>query len=164
MTFLSELFGSAASPGAEAAKASAGIVGAIADVAARWLPGERDRQEFQLEVARLIDQRDARIDASVDARIGAQASIITAELAQGDAYTKRARPTIIYYGLAITAWNYSLVPVIAKLAHIDLPPLDLPDVFWQVWGGVAGLYVLGRTAEKSGGFVDAVKNLSGAKK
>lgn len=140
---------------------AAAIVHEIAAAAGTFITTDKDRDDFRLKVAALIDARDARADAQAAAQLEAQRAVIVAELQQGDAYTKRARPTVIYAGLAVIAWNYSLVPVLAWLAGAAAPVLSLPDLFWQVWGGVAGLYTLARTSEKAGTFADALGNLIG---
>jgi hypothetical protein len=100
-------------------------------------------------------------------RDDAKSRIIVAELSQGDNYTKRARPTVVYGGLLMIAINYVLFPFLARLAAASylfsgaagqvpqslinlLSPLDLPGEFWAAWGGVVGTWVLGRSLEKRG--------------
>lgn len=80
--------------------------------------------------------------------INSQKEVIIAELNQGDLYTKRARPTIIYAGLAIVAANHILFPWIAFFFDYVIPAINLPSEFWLAWGGVTGVYAWGRTIEK----------------
>ena len=119
--------------------------------------GEDERARAVLEIETMIEERDkSLIDASRD--------IMVAELRQGDTYTKRARPTIVYVGLGAILFNHVLIPFINRVIEwvmifrtenlpetfSRLTPLDLPSEFWYVWAGVCSVYSLGRTAEKKG--------------
>lgn len=117
---------------------------------------EKERSVAVLELQRMIEARD-------DTLIKAQRDVIVAELEQGDKFTKRARPTIVYAGLGAVVFNYVLVPFVNRIAEWitlargagleafgGLSPLDLPADFWYVWGGVCAVYAIGRTAEKRG--------------
>lgn len=136
-------------------------VKAIADAAHEFITTDKDREDFQLKVQQIIAARDSQIQAAELAELQARRDIIVAELQQGDAYTKRARPTIIYAGLAMMAWDYVLIPTLAWAAGAHLPQLGLPDFFWQAWGGVCGAYVLTRGAEKAGGFGPLLRGAAG---
>jgi len=70
--------------------------------------------------------------------------ILVAELQQGDAYTKRARPTIVYTGLAIAVFN-AVVPLFGVSETVNAPV-----EFWYGWAAVVSIYSIGRTREKSG--------------
>jgi len=82
--------------------------------------------------------------------INAKKEVMLAELQQDDLYTKRARPTVIYAGLAILFVNYVLLPWIVYFSHgaMNIPKIVMPDAFWYAWGGVAGVYSFQRTREK----------------
>lgn len=126
-----------------------GIMGKVNDFAA----GHLGKKELALTVEKLIHERDlANLAASVS-EIQAKERIMVAELQQGDPFTKRARPSIIYTGL--------VAAVIDGIAAIDF---TMPPDFWYVWGGVCGVYVLGRTAEKKGVGGKVVDLLTGRKK
>jgi hypothetical protein len=71
---------------------------------------------------------------------------IRAEQQSQDKYTERARPTVIWMGCALIAWNYGIVPVIGFRWH--LAPTMLPDAFWWTWGTVVTGYVFSRGVEK----------------
>ena len=97
-------------------------------------------------------------------------SVTVAELKQGDKFTKRARPSVVYGGLLFVLINYILFPLIARIsliicgwgaeseaavaqctAYIDTSPLaDLPAEFWYAWGGITGTWSVGRSAERIG--------------
>ena len=125
----------------------------------RILPKKLDpseRAEAVLKIQELIEKRD-------DGLISAQRDVIVAELAQGDNFTKRARPTIVYVGLFAVTFNHVFVPFVNRVMEWiilmkgellegfqGLTPVDLPAEFWYVWAGVCSVYAVGRTAEKKG--------------
>ena len=127
--------------------------------AAKWIgdkifPPEMDpadRAAKEQVIAEMMAERDK-----------AKASIIVAEMAQSDNYTKRARPTVVYAGLAMIAINHVIFPIVgrgvalwgdvAQLAQITplIEPVVLPTAFWTAWGGIVSTWVLGRSIEKKG--------------
>jgi len=117
---------------------------------------EEERSAAELAMTELIAKRD-------DAMVTAKRDIMVAELAQGDTFTKRARPMIVYFGLAAVGFNHVLVPFINRVMewivvfrHMDmaamnqLAPMSLPTEFWWAWTGVVGVYAVGRSMEKRG--------------
>ena len=132
-------------------------LGSVADfakgIADRFFPPkmtEEERAEKQKELTQTLMTRDAQRDQAVK-------GIITAEMRQGDNYTKRARPTLVYSGLIFIALNHVVFPILAQSAliikgsPIALPVLSLPAEFWWAWTGVCGAWILGRSYEKGGG-------------
>ena len=75
--------------------------------------------------------------AEATQEIMSKEKILVAELAQGDSYTKRARPTLVYSGL-----------VAMLVEGIEAIPFTAPEQFWPIWGGVCGVWIIGRSAEK----------------
>lgn len=71
------------------------------------LSGE-EKQRFKLELESLLQKRDSEIEETMRAELQAKERILVAELTQGDSYTKRARPTVVYAGLAFIFLNYCL--------------------------------------------------------
>jgi len=130
---------------------------------------EKERAAKVLEIAQMIESRD-------DTLIKAQRDVIVAELEQGDAFTKRARPWIVYAGLIMIAVNHVLIPFVNRIVEwvalgrdvdpaifAQLSPVDLPAEFWTAWAGVVGIYAIGRTAEKRGARNDIIKWITGNK-
>ena len=126
----------------------------VTGVLDRFFPKDMDAEtkqrlanELTLNLANLAAQREQ-----------AQKEIIVAELNQSDNYTKRARPTIVYMGLAFIAMVYVIFPMFqwgwifytGKQLPLGLPSLTLPPEFWWAWAGVCGIYSIGRTMEKNG--------------
>ena len=142
-------------------------VGSVADFAKTvvetirgYFPNEKDKAEVQLKIQELAQQEFSKM-------LETQKAIIVAELNQGDNYTKRARPTIIYAGLGMMvltvllkfgAW---LGLTLAGRPLSQLPNINLPTEFWWAWSGVCGVYVFGRSAEKRGAANKIIKMITG---
>ncbi|MFH2100436.1 MAG: holin family protein [Pseudomonadota bacterium] len=132
-------------------------IGSVADLASGILDkvwpdkmSGAERAEAELAVQRLIQDRENRV-------VDAKAAIMVAEINQSDNYTKRARPSIVYMGLAFIGLVHVLLPMIAWIVLIstgkpltDMPSVALPGEFWAAWGGVCSVWVIGRTLEKKG--------------
>ncbi|MBN2060716.1 MAG: holin family protein [Deltaproteobacteria bacterium] len=104
---------------------------------------DAEKAQAQVQLQELLQQRENNL-------IEAQRSIIVSEMSQGDSFTKRARPTIVYAGLAFIFLVHVAFPIIAYINGQDLPQLSLPDQFWWAWTGVCGVWIIGRSAEKKG--------------
>lgn len=102
-------------------------------------------------MAELVFKRDAENEASARTVIQSKERILIAELEQGDNYTKRARPTVVYGGLVIIFWTYCVLPTIAFFTGTEVPVPTLPIEFWGTWGGLVGTWIIGRSAEKRAG-------------
>jgi hypothetical protein len=126
------------------------VVGKVGDVVDRFHLSGEEKQRFKLEMEALLQKRDSEVEQTLRSELQAKERILVAELQQGDAYTKRARPTVVYAGLAFTLFNYTIVPVISKMNGIDIAPLELPPEFWYGWSGIVATWSVGRTMEKRG--------------
>lgn len=131
-------------------------LGSVADFAKglidKFVPdkmSEAEKAQVQVQVQDMLQKRD-------DNLLSAQRDIIIAEMNQGDNFTKRARPSIVYVGLMAICLVHVLFPILVwtllaiKGAKIELPEINLPDQFWWAWSGVCGIWVIGRSAEKRG--------------
>lgn len=77
-------------------------------------------------------------------------SLLVTKIQQGDGYTKRARPTVVYAGLTFIFYNYCLVPTLQMLTGKVIAPFELPTEFWVGWTTIVGTWSIGRTIEKCG--------------
>ncbi len=154
MNFLTTLLGGGAS----------GIINSITNVVDELTLSKEEKQEFKLKMQDKMMEMDRLAQEGFNKEIEARADIIKAEMAQGDKYTKRARPTIVYAGLLMIFIDYVVIPLIAhfngsidSLYHGDTYFLALPSEFWWAWTTVVGVYGVGRTAEKFG-YVNKITN------
>ena len=77
-------------------------------------PPEADPNK-KLEVAAALEEALQKRDSSI---ISAQKEIIVAEMNQGDNFTKRARPSVVYMGLVFIALVHVLFPIAIKLITV----------------------------------------------
>ena len=80
--------------------------------------------------------------------IDAKTKIILSDNASDSKYTKNARPSIIYSGLALMIMNYCILPALSHFFGYQEVNFNLPGEFWIAWGGVVGAYSFGRSKEK----------------
>ena len=104
---------------------------------------DEEKATAQIELQRMLQERETTL-------IEAQKSIIVSEMSQGDAFTKRARPMIVYCGLLFIFLVHVLFPIVTYVTKESLPALNLPTEFWWAWTGVCGVWVIGRSMEKNG--------------
>lgn len=138
-----------------------GLTGLISNVMDRFWPPQMNEKEKSEMAAAL----EIKLSEFIATREAAQRDVMVAELNQTDGYTKRARPTIVYAGLAFIFLVHVMLPMAGWISVIargtplpETPPLSLPTEFWWAWTGVCGIYAIGRTMEKRGG-VDPVDRL-----
>lgn len=144
-------------------------IGSVADFAKgimdRFFPKSMDpaeKAQKQIELQEAISKRE-------DTLINSQKEIIVEELKQGDSFTKRSRPMIIYSGLLFIFMNHVILPMIVWIVtiatgtKIDPPVLNLPSEFWWAWSGVCSVYVMGRTSEKMGYSNKIIQMITGSK-
>jgi hypothetical protein len=111
---------------------------------------KEEKEEFKLKAQALVQKRQSEIEQTLRSELQAKERILVAELNQGDKYTKRARPTVVYAGLVFIAYNYCLVPSISPFIGNILPALDLPTQFWVAWGGICATWSIGRSMVQNG--------------
>lgn len=144
-------------------------IGSVADFAStlvkRVFPPKMTDAEKATAQIRLQDMLEKRESSLIDA----QKSIIVSEMQQGDNFTKRARPSIVYFGLAAIGLVHVLFPIVAWLIIVltdtstEMPDIALPVQFWATWGGVCGIWIIGRSAEKRGITGKVINMITGAK-
>lgn len=140
MSWLGDIF-------AGSAKGLIGSVGSIVDDL--HLSGE-ERQQFKLQMKTLVQEHDSEIEQSARIELQAKERVLVAELQQGDKFTKRARPMVVYAGLAFIGINYVVVPSIGLFMGATFEALPLPVEFWAGWSGIVMTWSIGRSAEKRG--------------
>jgi len=116
----------------------------------RLSAGHLGKKELRLELAKIADEEAARMHTELTTEIQAKERIMVAEMAQSDNYTKRARPSVVYFGLIAFGVD-QLVRYAAHFFGTPIPETQIPQEFWMAWGSVVGIYSIGRSAEKRGG-------------
>jgi hypothetical protein len=146
-------------------------LGSVADLAKglvdRFLPAKMtgaEKAQAQIQLQEVLDKRETAL-------VESQKSIIMSEMSQGDTFTKRARPCIVYFGLIAIGLVHVILPITAWLVLIttgkpltDMPSIMLPGKFWGTWGGVCSIWVIGRSAEKRGSANKLVSMITGGRK
>ncbi len=113
------------------------------------LSGE-EKQKFKLEMESLIQKRDSEIEQTLRIELQAKERVLVAELQQGDKFTKRARPMVVYAGLVFIGINYVVVPIVGLFFSKVIAPIPLPFEFWAGWSGIVATWSIGRSLEKRG--------------
>lgn len=147
-----------------------GLVGSVSEAADTFIETDDEKRAFELAVKHIAQDRLSELEETVRTEMSAKASIIQAEMNQKDKYTKRARPTVVYFGLGVIGINHLLFPAVARLLvafnadlNLDTSPLMLPTEFWLAWGGIVTTWTIGRTAEKRGIANKVVSAITGNK-
>jgi hypothetical protein len=130
--------------------------------------GRITEAELDAGLAELENTLKMQVEMTYRQEVDAKKAVMVAELQQDDNYTKRARPTLLYSGLvaAIVEAALRAVALFGGLPEgVELPASFFPGAFWMAWGGVAGVYAIGRTVEKraangqvSGDVLNAIAN------
>ncbi|MFO8236460.1 MAG: 3TM-type holin [Bacteroidales bacterium] len=120
---------------------------------------QKSQNNFMLDMECLAQQKEEQLEKSIRQELDAKKEILLAELNQGDQYTKRARPTVVYVGLIFILLEvFGLRHIILEAVADDGAQLQalldssdkIFNTFLWAWGGVLGVYSLGRSAEKRG--------------
>jgi len=148
-------------------------IGNVADLVKtainKWGPPDpADKLKAEYEMTALLQQRE-------DALINAQREIIVAEMAQGDNFTKRTRPTVVYAGLFFIFLVHVFFPITKAFVLLakNLPKetieainiasqITLPAEFWWAWTGLCGIWMVGRSYEKQGTTNKVISMITGS--
>lgn len=122
----------------------------VGKVVRSFVTTDSDRQKMQIELEALLQKRDSEVEQTIRTELQAKEKIIVAELQHGDGYTKRARPSVVYFGLLVILYNYCVIPTAQMIKGVPLTPFELPTEFWIAWGGIVSTWSIGRSAERRG--------------
>jgi hypothetical protein len=122
----------------------------IAGIVDKFVTTGEERHAMEIEIMTLVQARDSEIEQTMRAEMEAKERVLVAELQQGDNYTKRARPTVVYAGLALVLVNNVILPWVAHFTGSVIPAIDIPGVFWTGWSGITATWFIGRSAERRG--------------
>ncbi len=136
-------------------------VGGVAD---RFIHSKDEQAQFKLDMETLLQKAGSELEQTMRTELQSKERILVAELTQGDKYTKRARPTVVYGGLVFIAINYVLAPLVGYGFGIEIPTLELPKEFWYGWSGIVATWSVGRSMERRGVANNLVKIVTGTPK
>lgn len=126
------------------------LVGAVGDIIDDVVTTKEEKEMVKLRFQKILNEKEAEADKNYRAELESRSEIIQAEMSQGDGYTKRARPSIIYAGLGFIFFVHVFLPSYAFFSERPTPDLSLPTEFWASWATVVSVYAAGRSAEKRG--------------
>lgn len=134
-----------------------GVVDTIRDTVDDFHLSGEEKAELNLRLQKVISDRAAAASEQLMARFNMVLQVIKSDNASGDNFTKRARPSVVYTGLAVIIWNYAMMPTLVFIGSLfssaEVPPvwtpIDMPTAFWAAWGGICATWSVGRSMEKS---------------
>lgn len=135
------------------------VATAIGGVVDQFHTSDEEKAQAKLEIEKLLQADRMKLQDSLQVELQAKERVLVAELQQGDGFTKRARPTVVYAGLLFIFFNY----VIAPLFLPDQASLALPTEFWVGWSGIVSTWSIGRSFEKRGVVNKATSIVTGSK-
>ena len=157
-----------------------GLIGKVGNIIDDLNLSSEEKEQFKIQMAQEVRKDREMTEATIRRELEVTERVIVAELQQGDVYTKRARPTIVYAGLSFIGLNYVFFPVLNWFVQVvayflvaDLtgfpavPKLDMPEEFWWMLGSVVSVWSIGRTVERRGvsnAFTDFAKAIGGETK
>src|SRR5210317_1823513 len=102
------------------------VVDSVGNVIDRFTLSKEEKMEFKLEMQSRLMKMENELEETYRTELQTRSDIIKSEMAQGDNYTKRARPTIVYAGLLFIFFVYVLIPVIAYIG--GTPQTEMPQI------------------------------------
>ena len=140
-----------------------GVLDGVNKIVDNCVTSDEERGELKIKLEKIISSRDAQLQASIRKELEAKERIIVAEMNQGDKWTKRARPMVVYAGLIMIAYIYCIVPTLKIVFKIEMPDITLPSEFWMSFSTVISVWSVGRSFEKFGIKNKATKIITGHK-
>ena len=102
------------------------------------------KEQLEKEIQKVVLEKEKTLQQEIKEKT----SIIKSELTS-DTFTRWARPSVVYVGLATIVYNYSIFPTLAAASdNVVAFPLELPEAFWWAWSGVVGTWAISRGIEK----------------
>ena len=124
-----------------------------------------EKADIAAKMATVVNERMEIITSEIQARFKMVTDVIQADNASGDNYTKRARPTVVYFGLVAIFLNHLVLPWAAHFAGDGVvPAIELPVEFWVAWGGIVSVWSVGRSAEKAAVSNRLTRSITGSAK
>jgi hypothetical protein len=114
--------------------------------------GQVSVTDLEPAIAQAVLERDAARDnamaETLQSELESRARIIEAEMSQGDTYTKRARPSVVYSGLLMFFLEFGIRAWLVLRGHPMPEGTIIPGALIAGWTTVTGVWAVGRSAEK----------------
>ncbi|KKL16102.1 hypothetical protein LCGC14_2498930 [marine sediment metagenome] len=108
--------------------------------------------DLEPAIAQAVLERDAARDnamaETLQSELESRARIIEAEMGQGDTYTKRARPSVVYSGLLMFFLEFGIRAWLVMSGQPMPEGTIMPGALIAGWTTVTGVWAVGRSAEK----------------
>jgi len=113
---------------------------------------EDSLESLEPAIQQMIISRDADRDKyaaeTMQVELETRTRTIEAEMSQGDNYTKRARPTLVYSGLAMFFLEF-IVRAVLVIRGLEMPEGTIvPAPFINGWTIAVSVWMVGRSFEK----------------
>ncbi len=130
------------------------IVKGVKDVVDEFHTSDEEKAGIMERVEAAVTARMQVVSDQVQARFKMVQGVIEAEMKNGNGFTKAARPSIVYTGLGI-----HLINALGQMFGME--PIEIDENFTYVWGGVCGVWIVGRSYEKGGNSNKASQIITG---
>ena len=117
------------------------IVKTVGGIVDSVITTDEERMELKLKMTEILEKYDAQQKESV-------AKIVASEMASGDKYVSRARPSLLYFFIFFISVNWVLIPLLSFFGVAKIPEIRLPNEIWQVFMVFFSIYAVGRSTEK----------------
>ena len=108
--------------------------------------------DLEPAIAQAVLERDAARDnamaETLQSELESRARIIEAEMSQGDTFTKRARPMVVYTGLVMFLLEFGIRAWLVLRGQAMPTEMIIPGALVAGWTTVTGVWAVGRSAEK----------------
>lgn len=137
MDFLSNIFGS-------------GTIKAVTDVIDDFVTSDEEKIKAKTALEKVLQREKSEIETTIRTELKSKSDFMIAEVRQGDKFTKRARPSVIYTALFVMLFNYCLMPFLAFVTKEVWSSIILPSEFWDTVTVVISVYSVSRSFDKIG--------------
>lgn len=114
--------------------------------------GQVSVADLEPAIAQAVLERDAARDnamaETLQSELESRARIIEAEMSQGDTFTKRARPMVVYTGLVMFLLEFGIRAWLVLRGQPMPTEMMIPGALVAGWTTVTGVWAVGRSAEK----------------
>ena len=101
-----------------------GIAGPVRDIFDELHTSDEEKAAAAVKLEEVLQKQRHDIEETIRLELDGRTDIIKAEMAQGDAFTKRARPSLVYWGMVLITLREIVDQVLALPVQIELLMVD----------------------------------------